>query len=142
MADDFELPDESEQLDQLQPEDTLVDRGVSDVLDEGYIAPDHWSPAQGFGNTPAEAAQGETLDQRITQEVPDIDPTEEVPFWNEGGESREVGSRRAGRLVAGDNSSGEPNAAEVGIDGGVACAEEAAMYVIEGSEEEDPNPIR
>jgi len=141
MADHIDIPDESEQLDQLQSEDTLVDRGVDDVLDEGYIAPDHWSPAQGFGNTADEQARGETLDIRITQEVPDVDPTVDVPFWNEGGESREVGSRRAGRLIAGDNSDGEPNAAEVGIDGGVACAEEAAMYVMEGSEEEDPKPI-
>jgi hypothetical protein len=26
--------------DQLQPEDTLIDRGVDDVLDEGYSPPE------------------------------------------------------------------------------------------------------
>ena len=43
------VPSESEQMDQLQPGDSLIDRGVDDVLDEGYIAPDRWSVAQGFG---------------------------------------------------------------------------------------------
>lgn len=62
MEDSFVIPDESEQLDQLQPEDSLIDRGVDDVLDEGYVAPDNWSPAQGFGNTAAEMAQGETIE--------------------------------------------------------------------------------
>ena len=28
--------EQSENLDQLQPDDTLLDRGVDDVLDEGY----------------------------------------------------------------------------------------------------------
>ena len=62
------MPDESEQLDQLQPDDSLIDRGVADVLDEGYVAPEKWSPAQGYGNTRAEMRHGETLDQRIAQE--------------------------------------------------------------------------
>ena len=34
---DASVPDESEQLDQLQPDETLLDRGVEDVLDEGYV---------------------------------------------------------------------------------------------------------
>lgn len=55
---DVMVPDESEQLDQLQQSDSLVDRGVDDVLDEGYTSPERWSPAQGFGNTPAEMRQG------------------------------------------------------------------------------------
>lgn len=70
MAADY-MPDESEQLDQLQPGDSLIDRGVEDVLDEGYITPEHWSPAQGFGNTPAEMRQGETLEMRLKQEEPE-----------------------------------------------------------------------
>ena len=60
MSADYDepVPDESEQLDQLQPEESLVDRGVEDVLDEGYTTPERWSPAQGFGNTPAEMRRG------------------------------------------------------------------------------------
>ncbi len=141
MNDDVELPDESEQLDQLQSDDTLVDRGVADVLDEGYTTPENWSPAQGFGNTAAEMERGETLEQRIAQEVPDVDPTKPVEKWNPEGEDREVGGRRAGRLVdatAGGiygEHHGDVVAEEVGIDGGAACAEEAAVHVIDPAEE-------
>lgn len=74
-----QIPDDSEQLDQLQADDTLIDRGQPDPLDEGYIAPDGWSAAEGFGNTAAEAAEGE--------------PGSEV----EGGEPR----RRPGKLRRG-----------------------------------------
>ena len=38
-----EVPDESEQLDQIQPADSLDDRGVDDVLDEGYSPPERYS---------------------------------------------------------------------------------------------------
>ena len=47
---------------QLQAEDTLVDRGVEDTLDEGYTAPERWSAGEGFGNTPYEELVGETFD--------------------------------------------------------------------------------
>ncbi|MBA3277753.1 MAG: hypothetical protein H0U22_03340 [Geodermatophilaceae bacterium] len=56
---------------QLQSEDTLVDRNVDDVLDEGYTAPEKWSPGQGFGTTAEEEEHGESLDQRLVQEEPD-----------------------------------------------------------------------
>ncbi|HRA76099.1 MAG TPA: hypothetical protein PLE12_07675, partial [Propionicimonas sp.] len=71
---DEAVPEESEQLDQLQPEETLVDRGVVDVLDEGIVTPERWSPAQGFGNTAAEMRRGETFEQRLAQEVPEVAP--------------------------------------------------------------------
>jgi len=72
------LPDESDNLDQLQPEDTLIDRGVADVLDEGYSPAEKWSAGEGFGTTADEARQGENLDQRIAQEEPDVDPYAEA----------------------------------------------------------------
>lgn len=141
MDDDLDVPEESVQLDQLQPDDSLIDRGVDDVLDEGYIAPDHWSPAQGFGNTAAEMAAGETLEQRVKQEVPDVVPSDEP--WNPTKEPREVGRVRAGRLV--DARGGFPGADiesevigfDVGISGGAASAEEAAMHIIEEGDEAD-----
>ncbi|MEL4504474.1 DUF5709 domain-containing protein [Luteococcus sp. H138] len=143
MADDVEIPDESEQLDQLQADDTLVDRGVDDVLDEGYTTPENWSPAQGFGNTAAEMREGETLEQRMKQEIPDPDPDKPVEKWNPDGEKREVGSKRAGRLVDVGNGGvyadheSESVAQEVGIDGGAAPAEEAAVHVIDPTEDVD-----
>ena len=116
-------------VEQLQPADTLIDRGVDDVLDEGYIAPDNWSPAQGFGNTLAEMRQGENLDMRVKQEEPEAEAPDDSP-WNPEGESREVGSVRAGRLVDTGERDHESVAFSVGIDGGAASAEEAAMHVI------------
>ncbi|HEX6513986.1 MAG TPA: DUF5709 domain-containing protein [Nocardioidaceae bacterium] len=118
-------------------EDSLVDsdRGVTDPLDEGYSPPEKWSPAEGYGNTQYEEEVGETLDQRLAQEVPEPDPYEEAAQLREnvGGE---VGTERAGRLVAEDEGAHpdeEPDlvAEDVGIDGAGAGAEEAAVHVVD-----------
>ena len=129
-------------IDQLQPDETLIDRGVDDVLDEGYVSPDKWSPGMGYGNTPAEERQGETLEMRVAQEEPESAGPDETP-WNPDDEPREVGSVRAGRLVdanhgeAGADTTSEAVAFAVGIDGGVASAEEAAMHIIESQDDDD-----
>ena len=123
-------------LEQLQQSDTLIDRGVDDVLDEGYIAPDTWSPAQGFGNTPEEMRQGETLEQRIRQEIPE--PVPDVENWNPNNEKREVGAERAGRLMHVQGSGREDTlGVDVGISGGAASAEEAAMHIISDDQSDD-----
>lgn len=127
---DSEAVDSSEQLDQLSPADSLVHRGVDDPLDEGYTAPDNWSVAQGYGNTAAEMAQGETIEQRLTQEVPEPDPDHDPGPWNPHQEPRQVGSTRAGRLVGTTGGSAEVVATDVGIAGAAASAEEAAMHII------------
>lgn len=126
--------DRSEELDQLQPEDTLVDRGVDDVLDEGYSPAERWSPGEGFGTTAEEALQGETLEQRLAQEEPEPDPLadENLEILDDG----EVGAVRSGRLVDPGGGSGEDVVSElygedVGIDGAAASAEEAAVHLIE-----------
>lgn len=128
------LPDESDNLDQLQPEDTLIDRGVDDVLDEGYSPAEKWSAGEGFGTTADEALQGENLDQRIAQEEPDVDPYAETD--GEDLDDGEVGTDRAGRLVDPDQGFGEDIDSElvgddVGIDGAASSAEEAAVHVVE-----------
>ncbi len=119
--------------DQLQFSDTLDGRGVSDLLDEGYSPPEKWSAGEGFGTTAAEALLGETFEQRLAQEEPDIDPYAVPPEYVDG---PEVGGERAGRLVARDEGAHfdleeELVAAEVGIDGGAASAEEAAIHVVD-----------
>ncbi|MCC2592689.1 DUF5709 domain-containing protein [Tessaracoccus sp. OS52] len=142
-ADDFtneQVPDESEQLDQLQEGDSLIDRGVADVLDEGYTAPEGWSPAQRFGNTPAEMRQGETLEMRVKQEVPEEDPTntDDGEKWHNGDEKRQVGTERAGRLMGVQGPGGRQHTlgVDVGYSGGAASAEEAAMHVISDEDED------
>ena len=97
--------EQSENLDQMQPEDTLVDRGVADVLDEGYSPAENWGPGEGFGSTAEEAVQGENLDERLRQEEPDADP-----YADEDAQApvdSEVGDARSGRLVDPGGGSGE-----------------------------------
>lgn len=122
--------------DQLQPGDTLNDRGVDDLLDEGYSPPEKWSAGEGFGTTADEALEGETLDQRIAQEEPDVDPYAEQGE-NVGGP--EVGQVRSGRLVAPDEGAHDDEekdmvAEDVGFDGAAASAEEAAVHVVDDEE--------
>lgn len=113
--------------DQLTQEDTLLDRGVDDLLDEGYSPPEKWR----------EPREHDTLDEFLAAEEPDpamqLDETF-VPDEQAGDD--EVGGRRSGRLVASNGGSGEDEEAEligsdVGIDGGAASAEEAAVHVID-----------
>ncbi|WP_246861432.1 DUF5709 domain-containing protein [Nocardioides sp. SYSU D00065] len=147
--------------DETQPQstgDSLVDdRGLAEPLDEGYSPPEKWSAGQGFGNTPLEESQGESLEQRVGQEVPEPDPYEVAEEEAErgdlaalvpqedvagGAETDDVDGMRAGRLVATDEGVREDTdkdlvATDVGIDGAAAGAEEAAVHVVE---DPDLNP--
>jgi hypothetical protein len=128
--------------DQLPSEDTLIDRGVDDVLDEGYSPPEKPYGRGAFSSN-------ETLNQRLAEEEPDPaarigDPLDEDEQWRsdeaeretEFPEHPEVGRMRAGRLVSPDLGFGEDAEADliaedVGISGGAASAEEAAVHIIE-----------
>ena len=132
--------------DQLQPEDTLIDRGVDDVLDEGYSPPEQPYPRGSLGSTP------ESLEQLLAEEEPDpamrlSDPfdkderqrSDEAERETEFPQRNEVGRARAGRLVAPDRGFGADVEADlvaddVGIDGGAASAEEAAVHIIDDEE--------
>jgi hypothetical protein len=117
--------------DQLPQEDTLIDRGVDDILDEGYSPPDKWR----------EPRDNETLDELLSEEEPD--PAMQLDNEDSGGDfsddfsdDDEVGDRRAGRLVAPDEGvnpdvDSDLLADDVGIDGSGASAEEAAVHVID-----------
>ncbi|MGB0098681.1 MAG: DUF5709 domain-containing protein [Nocardioides sp.] len=126
---DYSVDDE----DQPGNIDDLGDSDVADELDRGYSPPERYSPGQGYGNTHWEEAHRETIDQRAGQEEPDIDPDDDRPGFPDG---REVGGRRAGRLVDPDQGRGEDVEQDlvgddVGIDGAGASAEEAAMHIVE-----------
>ena len=118
--------------DQLQPSDTLDDRGVDDVLDEGYSPPDR---EPGHLRHPHEVDEPETLDERLAEEEPDVGvgvDRESDDYLDDG----EVGDARSGRLVAQDEGSADDEdsqlwASDRGIDGAGASAEEAAMHVID-----------
>jgi hypothetical protein len=55
----------------LDSTDTLDDDS-GDPLDQGVEAADHWAGADHFGTTAAEERQGESLDERLAEEEPDI----------------------------------------------------------------------
>lgn len=117
---------------QLSVEDSLLDTRIDDVLDEGYSPPDR-EPSTHVP-TESEEARGESLDELLSAETPDVWAQEEDNLFDESGE--EVGGARAGRLVGvGTDGSSDTEkdllAGDVGIDGAGASAEEAAMHVID-----------
>ncbi|GEL21251.1 hypothetical protein PSU4_02050 [Pseudonocardia sulfidoxydans NBRC 16205] len=141
------MGDEDDDLDQyaqLEPEDTLEDRGVVDVLDEGYSPPERPWAAGDYGETAREAAEHEDLDHRLARELPDpaFSDADEGDGLGDASDTDgellatdEVGGRRAGRLVQRDEdplvTDDENWAVDAGIDGAGASAEEAAVHVID-----------
>ncbi|GAA2399759.1 hypothetical protein Cme02nite_08720 [Catellatospora methionotrophica] len=132
----------------LDASDTLDDDRVADPLDTGVVAADHWSGANRFGTTAAEALAGESLEQHLAEEEPDIDPYAETADPDEDELIRRGYERepRAGRLVADDQGFGEDEQADsvawdVGIDGGGASAEEAAMHVVDDPDGPGDGPL-
>ena len=62
----------------LDASDTLESDDVTaDPLDTGVIPPDRWSAGMRFGSTEAEEREGESLDQLLSEEEPDVDPYRE-----------------------------------------------------------------
>lgn len=148
--------------DQLQPEDTLIQEDVDDVLDRGYSPAERLHGSIAHGVTVEEQQREETIEERIRQEVPDPDsaygaPKDESGLDEDrvGGDDpdsiaaeddwlgdREVGGDRAGRLVAPDEAAGGDAeqglvGEDVGIDGAAASAEEAAMHVVDEEDVEE-----
>lgn len=146
----YSLDDE----DQLQPEDSLMGDGTGDedALDAGYSPPDSARGSYAHGVTAEEQRVNETIDERLKQEQPDLAAADEDPGRRGsdrvGGDDpdsiaaeddwigdSEVGDARAGRLVSPDEGSHEDHddqawGRDVGVDGGAASAEEAAVHVI------------
>jgi hypothetical protein len=151
MADDESY--EQDDLDDegvLDPSDTLDGEPDEDALDAGYLPADRWSVGMRYGSTEAEERAGESLDQLLAEEEPDItlDPDEELAGEDAKGDE-DAGDEdvdglllddgpdpRAGRLVAEDEGAhpvaeADLVAHDAGIDGGAAGAEEAAVHVVD-----------
>jgi Family of unknown function (DUF5709) len=148
--------------------DTLIGAPGDDPLDRGVVPPERWSAGIRYGVTATEQEEGESLDQLLAEEEPDdaLELTEdeledddedaEDLEEDEADEDDDAGDEdvdglllddgpdpRAGRLVAEDEGAHPDEeedlvARDVGIDGGAATAEEAAMHVVE----EDDYDIR
>jgi hypothetical protein len=134
----------------LDASDTLDGDPGDDPLDQGIAPPDRWSAGEGFGTTAPEEQEGESLDQLLAEEEPD--PYAEADSDEDEGEGEGEDLRaddlwdddepepRSGRLVADDEGAhaddeDELVAHDVGIDGGAASAEEAAVHVLDDDDD-------
>ncbi|MGW0550463.1 DUF5709 domain-containing protein [Streptomyces altiplanensis] len=116
--------------DDLDMENALGEREADEVQVEGYSPPDRPMAATKHGTTGEEQREGESLDQRLAEEVPDVQPPagdriDDLP----GGE---------GELLEGAaprHDTGVPGQ-DAGTDGAVGPAEEAAMH-IDSPEDDD-----
>jgi hypothetical protein len=152
------MPDEtrheSEDLEDYQVQDsadTLDGAPGDDPLDRGVVPPERWSAGIRYGVTAEEQEEGESLDQLLAEEEPDetLEDDEDDEDIEDFDEDDDAGDEdvdglllddgpdpRAGRLVAEDEGAHPDEeedlvASDVGIDGGAATAEEAAMHVVE-----------
>jgi hypothetical protein len=133
----------------LDASDTLDGDPGDDPLDRGVATPERWSAAIRYGSTAAEQQAGESLDQLLAEEEPDVtgeldDEPADGPVGDEDAGDEDLDGLllddgpdpRAGRLVAEDEGAHPDEEADLvardaGIDGGGATAEEAAMHVVD-----------
>ncbi|MFF7791606.1 DUF5709 domain-containing protein [Streptomyces sp. NPDC007991] len=143
-GDDVYQPEPSEQREDtglLDAEDTLEYDGVDDPLDRGWSPPERPWAVEHRGVTAAERRRGETLDERLAEELPEpVAPDGDGLGDCQGTDGElldnEVGDARSGRLVAPDEGAHEDEesalvALDVGIDGAAASAEEAAVHIVD-----------
>jgi hypothetical protein len=135
MTDDagYDSLDDSDAEDDgvLDASDTLEGEPGDDPLDAGIGAGDRWSAGEGFGTTAQEERTGESFDQLLAEEEPDIDPYADEGARAEGGDED-----LAGRLVAEDEGASPVEEADlvardVGSDAGADSAEEDAVHVVD-----------
>ena len=107
---------------QLETAESLVGPpGDTDALDAGYSPPDRPYALDDDELTVAGQREGETLDERLAREVP-----EEVPVDLDRA-GRLADPEQFGAMERSDSIEGQ----DVGIDGGAASAEEAAVHVVD-----------
>ncbi|MGK5549817.1 DUF5709 domain-containing protein [Streptomyces sp. URMC 127] len=144
MGDEVYQPASSDLWDQpneLDLENALGGDELDEVLDEGYSPPEKPLAVEQYGTAAREQHDGESLEQRLAREVPDVASPEGDGIGDQIGTDGEVvdplaGRDRAGRMVEAEygppRTRNDVVARDVGIDGGAASAEEAAMHIIDG----------
>ncbi|MFE6775048.1 DUF5709 domain-containing protein [Streptomyces sp. NPDC057702] len=154
MADDVHQPtggnEEQGDAAPLDAQNSLDERSYDEILDEGYSPPEKPLGVTRTGTTAEEQQHGESLDERLRQEAPDVGVPEGDGRGDlSGGDGEliddEVGDGRAGRLLAPDEGAHPDRtkdlfARDVGVDGGAAGPEEAAVHLVEPEEYADEEP--
>jgi len=152
----YESGDAVDDTDDLDPIESLTGDDPDEAMETGYNPPDREPYNLRHLMTAAETLAGESLDERLAEEEPDITiedepdlnradevdmPIAEEPDINLDDQDRDDAQPRAGRLVApdqgmhGDNES-EAIANDVGPAGYASSAEEAAVHIVEEGEEQ------
>jgi hypothetical protein len=113
--------------DQIDPSESLTGDNTEDPLDAGYVPPDREPRATRYGTTADEQFAGESLEQRLAEEEPDVGSSDLADSEPD---------ERAGRLVAPDEGAhpdveSDEIAFDVGRAGYAASAEEAAVHIEE-----------
>jgi hypothetical protein len=155
MGDDVYQPEDSdygrgEDNTDVDLDNALDEKQTDEILDEGYSPPEKPLAVNHYGTTASEQREGETLDERLREEVPDVGEAQE-PAGDGIGDSPDLagepqadelaGERRAGRIVkSGYVWSDDASARDVGIDGGAAGPEEAAVHIAREDEEDEGPP--
>jgi hypothetical protein len=158
---DLDLDTFDAEADELPEDDGVIEPGDSletddldyDPLDTGISPPERRPASERYGVTLAESRTGESLDERLSEEEPEVGDEEfstgpDEPEDEDRPEEDEVFAEgataelRAGRLIAEDEGSHYVSdrsyfARDAGIDGAGASAEEAAVHVID--EDDDPD---
>ncbi len=122
----YESGDAVGDAENLDPIEDLTGDDPDEIMQTGYSPPDREPHSLRDAPTPAEERAGESLDERLRAEEPDVTPAD-VPL--------EDAAPRSGRLVAPDEGAHpdrEPDeiADDVGPAGYASSAEEAAVHVI------------
>ncbi len=111
--------------------ETLTGDNTQDPLEAGYTPPER--PNKSWrGETAEEDRDGESLDEKLAEEEPEVSEADLENAWEDD---------RAGRLVAPDEGAhadeeADEIATDVGRAGYAATAEEAAMHISDGPEDE------
>jgi hypothetical protein len=141
-ADDASASSDPADFNPLSPEEEYdEDEFGEDILDEGYSPPERPLGVSEWGLTAREGASHEDLTHRLRREVPELSAQDEGDGLGDAVDTDgellddQVGDERAGRLVGWDTDGDvgfddDYTARDVGIDGGAASAEEAALHVV------------
>jgi hypothetical protein len=123
----YESGDAVDDTDGLDPIENLTGDDPDEFDETGFSPPEREPHNLRDAPTEFEELDGESLDDKLAEEEPDITP-EDVPFDDD--------QPRAGRLVAPDEGAhqvyeSDEIASDVGPAGYASSAEEAAMHVID-----------
>ncbi|MFH8409130.1 DUF5709 domain-containing protein [Streptomyces sp. NPDC018019] len=144
MGDEVYQPTASDKQgtsDELDMEDALDEPDYDDMLDQGYSPPEKPLAVNQTGTTANEQRAGESLDERLAEEEPDVEPPAgdgigDQPDADGEPVDGQAGDQRAGRLTGTDEGDAlrlrnDEVGRDVGIDGGAAGAEEAAVHIVD-----------